>query len=480
MVIWVALMVFCVTATFCGATYLLVRNMLQEHFNSSAVEQLQSVANTVKVWTDGDIYVELNPTVQTGFAAGGDRAFVVRDISNQSLIAQSISLDAADRTMIGLTDANSNEPVFGIGEAPNGNEALLVTQIMPAQWGWDLSDTDIEAAPGVRQTTVEITLAVDTTPLDVRLRNLGWLTVTIAAASAFAAAIAAYIASKSILRPLKDLGASAAKIREPSYSRPFPTDGPTELRPIAERLNNLLIRLADASLAERRFTADAAHELRTPIAELRTLTDVALRFPTAPEQLGHVVQSSNDISIRLTSLIDALLGIARKDAMADSLQVVPVNPPEMVRRILSEKAVEISQNDLTVDLRAPDGHKIMSDATLLQSILSNLVGNAISHSPKGSTITLDYVSTEDRLKFTVSNPAPDLDEDDVSKMFEPFWRKDGQRSNQDHAGLGLALSLGFAEILGFDLDVRLSSQTFEITLKSQDDLPQSAQGRQAT
>ncbi|MEP3298258.1 MAG: HAMP domain-containing sensor histidine kinase [Pseudoruegeria sp.] len=458
MVVWLALTVFCVTATFCGATYFFMRNALQEDFKRSAVEQLQSVANAVKVWTDGDIYVELNSTVLTGFAVGGDHAFVVRDVKERTLIAQSNSLNAANRTLEGLANASIYAPIFGVGSAPTGSSALLVTQIMPAQWGWDLTDTSVEIAPGVRETVVEITLAVDFAPLHSRLSNLGWLTFLIAVASAIAAALAAFFTTRSVLRPLRDLTHRAEQIREPSYSRPFPTDGPSELRPIAERLNALLVRLADASIVERRFTADAAHELRTPIAELRTLTDVALRFPTAPEQLDNVVRSCNDISIRLTSLIDALLGIARKDAMAASLQMTSVNPPEMLREIISENAVQIAKHDLTVDLQAPQDHKIMSDETLLRSILNNLVGNAICHAPHGSAITLEYTATQGSLHFLVSNPAPGLEVSDVSRLFEPFWRKEGQRPNQDHAGLGLALSLGFADILGFDLNARLTEQ----------------------
>lgn len=467
MVVWVALTVFCVTAVFCGATYVLVRNMLEEDFNNAAVAQLRSVANAVKVWTDGDIYVELNPAVLTGYAAGGDRGFTVHEGPDRELIAQSISLDAADRTIERLNGVNPDAPVFGFGRAPNGAPAVVVAQQMPAQWGWDLDDTDIETTPSVRQTMVELTLAIDLSPLTARLHSLGWLTGLIAVASAAAAALAAFIASRSVLRPLSSLTRRAEKIREPSYNRPFPTDGPTELRPISERLNDLLVRLADASVVERRFTADAAHELRTPIAELRTLTDVALRYPTAPEQLDNVIRSSNEISIRLTSLIDALLGIARKDAMGASLHMVPVNPPGMLRTILSDNATQIVQKELTVDVQAPQDHKIMSDMTLLQSILKNLVCNAISHAPNNSTITIQYVATQDSLRFSVSNPAPDMDATDVSKVFEPFWRKDGQRSNQDHAGLGLALSLGFADVLGMDLNARLSAQNaFEITLQT--------------
>ncbi|WP_168769236.1 sensor histidine kinase [Yoonia maricola] len=459
--------VFGVTALFCGLTYVLVRNMLIVDFDRAVLEQFQSVANTVKVWTDGDVYVELNPTVMTGFAAGGDRAFVVRDVDVHEMIAQSISLDAAGLTIAGLAGANRDTPVFGEGTAPNGADAVIVTQVMPAQWGWDIDDTTIEVTPEAREKLVEITLAVDDTPLTARLRSLGMLTLSIAIAAALAAGAAALFTVSTVLRPLHDLAGRAAKIREPSYSRPFPADGPVELQPIAERLNDLLVRLADASLVERRFTADAAHELRTPIAELRTLTDVALRFPTAPEQLENVIRSSNDLSIRLTSLIDALLGIARKDALAAGLQMAPTNPPDMIRQIIASNAVTIAKRNLVFDVQAPQDHKITSDVTLLQSILTNLIENAVSHAPQGSTVSVIYTVTQAGLHLRVTNPAPDLDADDLDKVFEPFWRKDGQQSDRDHAGLGLALCKGFADILSLDLQARVTAdQQFEMILKA--------------
>lgn len=465
LVLWMATAVFGVTAIFCAVTYLLVRQMIIADFERAALEQFRSVANTVKVWTDGDVYVELNPALMTNFAAYGDDAFVVRDVPDRALIDQSISLQAANTTMAGLDGAGSDAPVFGEGKAPNGSDAIIVTQVMPAQWGWDLTDTEIETVPGAREKQVEITLAIDRTQLDQRLQSLGLLATLIAIASAAAAAGAAFMTVKGVLRPLNDLARRAAQIREPSYDRPFPADGPAELRPIAERLNDLLVRLADASLVERRFTADAAHELRTPIAELRTLTDVALRFPTAPEQQENVIKSSNEISIRLTSLIDALFGIARKDAAAATLRVVPVDPLDLLRRSIDNHAAHAKKRGLQVNVVTPEHHKIMSDATLLQSIFDNLVGNAVSHAPAGSTVDVTYVVTRKAFRLVVSNPAPDLKADDLASMFEPFWRKGGQQADAHHAGLGLALCRGFADILGLDLIAQLQPPgVFEITL----------------
>lgn len=467
MATWMALAVFGVTATFCSIVDMLVRDMLIEDFNNAAVDQLQSVSNAVKVWADGYVYVELNPVLVAGFSGGSGRGFVVRNVQNRELIAQSMSLDEKNTTLLGLPNANRDVPTFGRGIAPNGADAVIVTQIVPAQWDWDLNIPSTEVSLDVRNTVVEITLAIDRMPLAKRLRNLGFLTLSIAIGAATAAAIAGFVTVKFVLHPLDVMTNRAARIYEPTYDRPFPTDGPEELRPIAGRLNDLLARLADASLVERRFTAEAAHELRTPIAELRTLTDVALRFPTAQEQHAHVIKSSNDIAVRLSSLIDALLGIARKDVTASTLHKEPVDPPEILRRVIADLDKQAKLREMDVTLRVDGEYKIMSDETLLVSIFTNLIGNAINHAPRGTAVGVCYTMDDEGLLAVVSNPAPDMEPADIENVFVPFWRKHGRSSEQDHSGLGLALSKGFADVLGFKLSAQLTEQKdFTVTLRS--------------
>ena len=316
---------------------------------------------------------------------------------------------------------------------------------------------------------MEITLAIDRVPLIMQLRNLGFLTLSIAFGAALAAAIAGFMAVKFVLNPLDAMANRAMQIDEPTYDRPFPTDGPKELRPIADRLNDLLSRLADASLAERRFTAEAAHELRTPIAELRTLTDVALRFPTAQEQHAHVTKSSNDIAVRLSALIDALFGIARKNVLASTMRKDPVDVLEILRRVIADLDQQATLREIDVTLQIDGEFKFMSDETLLMSILTNLVGNAIYHAPRGTVVGVSYIIGDNGLRIDISNLAPDLDFVDLKNVFVPFWRKHSRNPEQDHSGLGLALSKGFADLLGLKLNAQLTAQKeFIVTLRSLD------------
>ncbi len=270
------------------------------------------------------------------------------------------------------------------------------------------------------------------------------------------------------LQPLNTLANQATEINEPTDAAPFETNMPAELWPIADRLNNLLMRLQGAAMNERRFTADATHELRTPNAELCTLTDVALAFPDDPDRLESAVRTSNELSIRLTSLVDALLGIAGRETLSRDLRTEPVDVPALLQRILDDNGADISQRGLQTSYDGPTAHVVETNAALLTSIVTNLIGNAVSHSSAGATVRLHYSGGNHGFRLDVSNPASNLAPADVDMMFEPFWRKQGSHTDRSHSGLGLTLSKGFANLLGFTLDASLlRSGDIQLTLASE-------------
>ncbi|XDA97330.1 ATP-binding protein [Sulfitobacter sp. LCG007] len=455
--LWVAASVCLVGAVISAVGYALVRSSMIEAFEREAVDQLQAVGNAVRVWTDGEVYVELNPDTMVAFAAGGDSAFVVRQHPGGELIDQSASLTASSGTLRGLRGANAAEPVFGSGTAPGGAPALLVTQILPAQHDWDPEDPEMIPMPGVERTTAEVTVAIGRRPLDAGLRRLTVLLGVAVLGSALAAALAALMAARRVLAPLDRMALRAAEIREPTYDRPFPERGPQELRPIASRLNDLLARLADAALVERRFTANAAHELRTPIAELRMLTDVALRFPTAPEQLPQVIASSNAISARLSSLVDALMAIARTDAVAEGLRHEPLDLAALLRARIEAHRAAAETRGVTFEAVLPAQCRLMSDEAVLLSVLDNLIGNACSHAPGRTVVSVILEVRVNGFCLCIANPAPDLAQEDIDRLFEPFWRRSSHHVAESHAGLGLALARGFARIVGLTLEARLDA-----------------------
>jgi two-component system sensor histidine kinase QseC len=377
------------------------------------------------------VNVELNPTLLTEFAAGGRNAFVIRDTTGTNLIEWS-----ANQGLRASSGAKSGETTWSTDVGPTGSPVFMATAILPAQWGWDLDDTSIDVAEEVRLTEVQITVAHDRSALDATLRDWALVGVFMTIVATMAAGAAVWLSTARALRPLDALADRAKQINEPAEFEPFDTNGPSELTPIARRLNNLLARLYDASLGERRFTADAAHELRTPIAELRTLTDVALAFPDDPARLESVARISNELSIRLTSLVDALLGIARRETVKSDLRSDPVDILALLQHIIAGNRTTISNCGLTVEFDGPDTHILDTDTALSTSVMTNLIGNAVSYAPQGTGIKVNYSGGSNGFRLDIINRAPDLSQADLDMVFEQFWRKQGPHADRSHSGLG--------------------------------------------
>lgn len=463
-----SIVVFVVVAGLCLGGFMFLRSVQVQAFEDSIENDLRVIANGVKVWTDGDIYTELGPTLLPDFATNGSRAYVVRDATGTVQIDQSDSLASGNVGLAAVSGANTAEIKWRTDTGPNGQSAAVATRILPAQWGWDLDDRTISVPQAVRDTIVQITVARDRASLDASLRTAAFTGVLITLAAAIAAGVAVWLSSARAFRPLNALANRASEIDAPTDTAPFDADVPEELWPIADRLNNLLARLQDASVSERRFTADAAHELRTPIAELRTLTDVALAFPDDPDRLESVVRTSNELSIRLSSLVDALLGIARRETVRRDLKTDEVDILALLQRILEDNDADIARRRLQISYDGPETHTVNTDAALLTSILTNLVSNAVAHSAAGATIRLHFSGGKQGFRLDISNPASNLEPADADMLFEPFWRKTGSHSDRSHSGLGLTLSKSFADILGLQLSASLlRSGDLQLTLASE-------------
>lgn len=259
------------------------------------------------------------------------------------------------------------------------------------------------------------------------------------------------------LRPLDRLGAEVQRIDVSRLSGRIALDElPAELRGMAEKLNELLERLEASFSRERRFTSHAAHELRTPLAELKAMTELGAAWPEeftaehVSEMLGAVAE--------LESLIEKLSQLARAETGGPAA-LERIDLVESVEEQLARQKVEIASRNLSLQCRIEPGD-FQSDPVLWSAIVHNLIDNAVAYAPAGSVIEVAASPGS----FSVGNEAPGLDAEDLGRLFERFWRKDGPRSGESHSGLGLSIVRASVEFLGGRCDAALEDGRLRVVV----------------
>ncbi len=281
---------------------------------------------------------------------------------------------------------------------------------------------------------------------------------------------AIFVAVPRVLRrglaPLDKLGGQVAAIDAGSLAARFPAAGlPIELQPICARLNELLARLETSFERERRFSADLAHELRTPLAELRSLAECALKWPETRDAATD--RDTLAIARQMESLVTQMLALARGEhgALAANRETVALEP------LLHEAWRPFAVRAETRGLRAKFSLAPVTsnaDPALLRSILANLFDNAVDHAPPGGEIGIAIEDGARGATIRVTNVAPDLAPADLEQLFDRFWRKEAARSGGQHTGLGLALARTFATAMGWTLTAALNEGRLTLTLTNID------------
>ncbi|SDR69719.1 ATP-binding protein [Opitutus sp. GAS368] len=261
---------------------------------------------------------------------------------------------------------------------------------------------------------------------------------------------------RSELQPLDRLGEQVMRIDAGSLSTRLPADGlPDELRPIAGRLNELLARLEQSFERERRFSADLAHELRTPLAELRSMTECALKWPESRDPATDAETLA--ISRQMERMVDYMLALTRGEQGNLAVKPEAVAVDRLVRDVWAEFAGRATGNGLQAVL-AVAPVTVSADAVLLRAILTNLCDNAVDYTPRGGQVTISVEPAPAGAVVRIANPANDLEPEDVSKLFDRFWRKEAARTGGAHLGLGLSLSRAFAGAMGWTLTAAFDGQ----------------------
>ncbi|MBA3281933.1 MAG: HAMP domain-containing protein [Acidimicrobiia bacterium] len=243
-----------------------------------------------------------------------------------------------------------------------------------------------------------------------------------------------------VLAPIGRITAVARDIQATDLSRRIALRGPPdELKELADTFDAMLARLDDAFEGQQRFIQETSHELRNPLAVIRTNLDVALADPDADaDELRHTAELVQRSTARMSRLIDDLLEYARRGAPAH--EVGPLDLAEVIDEAAEEFRAPAQVRDLTITATARPDLLVEGDRIALRRAVANLLTNAVRLAPAGTTISVGGGRVEDQVWVSVTDEGPGISEEDRHHVFQRFWRGDGASAREDgRSGLGLAI-----------------------------------------
>lgn len=294
------------------------------------------------------------------------------------------------------------------------------------------------------------------------VRNRLWIGISLAAT---VAALLGWLAARQGLAPLARVTATARRLSaERLGERIAERDASAEVRELAEAFNGMLDRLEASFRRLSEFSADLAHELRTPISNLMTETQVALSRSRAPEAYREVLVSNLEEFDRLARMVGDMLFLAQADN-----GLLP-RPAEAVE--LAEEAAALADfyealaESRSVRIAVHGNACVRGDRLMLRRALSNLLSNALRHTPAGGTVGIDIHAADGEAVLSVRNPGTAIPADQLGRIFERFHRVDPARSRDggEGTGLGLAIARSIVVAHGGRIEVRSAAGETTFTL----------------
>lgn len=232
--------------------------------------------------------------------------------------------------------------------------------------------------------------------------------------------------------------AKEVRSRAPSYLEPVDLESvPSEIKPMIDELNELFVKLREAFLREKRFAADAAHELRTPLAALKTQAQVALKAKNEEERNVALRKVITGVD-RSAHVVQQLLILSQMVPEAFRGELIPIDLVKQASEIIADLVPEALLKNTEIEL-IPQGKNliVMGIPTAISILIRNLVDNAIRYTPPGSTIKVELEETPENVVLSVIDNGPGIPEELHERVFERFFRVLGNKSTGSGLGLGI-------------------------------------------
>jgi two-component system, OmpR family, heavy metal sensor histidine kinase CusS len=421
--------------------YVLVRSWLLGEFNRALADKARTLGTLVEQHVDG-LRVEFDNDDMPEFRGRAKPEYFEFWLPGNLPTRRSESLGAKDLSRLTVT---SSDPIYRRITLPDGRAGRSVEITFQPRREFR---SNIPNPPPPEEVTLVV--ARETAGIDKVLGYLRGLLLAIGATAVLAAIALLTAIVRHGLKPMDRLAKqiSAVGVAGLSARVHMPT-APTEMRPAIDRLNDLLKRLEDAFNRERSFTADVAHELRTPLAGLRSTLEVSMSKARTPREYQSAMQDSVVIIEQMQTMVDNLLSLARIEAGQDTPRNGPVRLGKLLQECWNPLEERARAKNLDVKWQMAQNDGLVSDREKLRLVLQNVLDNAVSYANVGGWIAIESTQHDHSLLLSIANSGSTLSLDETKRAFDRFWRRDTARSSTGlHCGLGLSLVKKLSTLLG--------------------------------
>lgn len=454
---WYAVSAFCLVALTTGALYWALQHHFDVKDNAALADQMQILRG--HLGHVGDLQAMLHSEVIEESAARRFNQVYVR------------ILDADGRDVIETPGLDAILAVDDFPPADPDPTSLVINQQVIGHNG-DPFRVVCGAATIAGHGIGRIQIALNNrTEVELLAQYRRWLITLLLVALAVSTA-GGYVLAYRGLRPLAQLATAISGIGSATLNKRISATGlPAELVMLAASFNATLARLEDAFARLRRFSADIAHELRTPVNNLRGEAEVALGKARSAEDYREVLASSLEECARLSRLIDTLLFLARAESPHTKLVRESLDLARELDGLRAFYAAAAEEAGITLSVTAPVGITLSSDRTLLHRAVGNLIENALTYTPVSGRIALSAERQGGHIRITVADSGRGIPGEHLPYVFDRFHRVEQARSNADgHVGLGLAIVRSIAVLHGGSAEITSTvGKGTEVTISLPDD-----------
>jgi signal transduction histidine kinase len=345
-----------------------------------------------------------------------------------------ISVGSADPLKV--TDVSATTPLIqGDLRSPDGSSWVYVAEAPRAgQYAY------LVAIRPPRQT--EVISAV----LDDYGETLTAPLIQAALVGVFVAVILAVIITRSVASPLKKVAEAAAAVAKGNLEQRAPVRGPIEVRTVAQAFNHMTDEVTATQQAQRDFLANVTHDLRTPLTSIQgfsqAIMDGVASDPAAAQRAAGII---NDEAGRMNRMVQELLDLARVEAGRFNMTKQQIKLDELLRGLGERLTPKAAAKNITLTVEVPSLPTVAGDGDRLIQVFTNMIDNAIKHTPAGGRIELIATTKDNGVLIKVRDTGEGIPADDLPHIFERFYQVDKSRQRKEGAGLGLTITKQIVE-----------------------------------